>query len=274
MKKSLITFLIIGTVGNAHGVSFLNTQEEIKQPQVKATKKSAGKVYQKDSVSQKMHSQKKLNDTEFEAELLKRKEAYDSLLSQKMDAYYNGPIVIENYHRVKALDSFNGLLRDSSVFTQSPSEVVVHADESNGLLSGGKLRCMGGVFVQRVKIYCDLLITPEKEYPVKVLIREKMDGVSTLMPDKFYTGEEARFIKQSFSSFFGGIMDASKQRDMTISGEKERVTAKNKIYDGLFAVSENADDGLKKQISEVPVAAVINSGREVRIEFLEGVKNE
>jgi hypothetical protein len=191
-----------------------------------------------------------------------------------MDAFYSGPIVIENYHKIKTLDSYSGILRDSLILTQSPSEVVIYADEKGGLLSDSKLRCKGGVFIQRVKIYCDLLVTTDKEFPVKVLIREKVDGASTLVPDKFYTGEEARFIKQSFASFFGGVMDASKDRSMTLNGEKELVNAKNKVYDGLFAIADNTESSLKKETSDVQVAAVVNSGREVIIEFLEGVKNE
>lgn len=274
MKNFTILFLSVGIIENSYAVSFLNTPEEPKQSSKKEIVKDSNTRPKKDTVSSKMYSQKKLNNSEFEAELSKRKEAYDSLLAQKMDAYYGGPIVIENYHRIKTLDSFSGILRDSLVLTQSPSEVVVYADESSGLLHGSKLRCQGGVYIQRVKIYCDLLVTADREYPVKVLIREKTDGTSSLVPDKYYTGEEARFIKQSFASFFGGVMDASKERTLTLNGEKDLVNAKNKVYDGLFSISENAGNELKKEVNEVQVAAVINSGREVRIEFLEGVRNE
>jgi hypothetical protein len=41
-----------------------------------------------------------------------------------------------------------------------------------------------------------------------------------------------------------------------------------------YAVADNSENSLKKEASDVQVAAVVNSGREVRIEFLEGVKNE
>lgn len=274
MKNLLLPLFVLGVISNSHAVSLFNSNTEADQVQKTETKKAITKKYKRDSVSSKMHSQQKMNPIDLEAELSKRKEAYDSLLAQKMDDYYAGPIVIENYHKIKTLDSYSGILKDSLILTQSPSEVVVYAEESGGLLNASKLRCKGGVYIQRVKIYCDLLVTPDREYPVKVLIREKVDGSSTLLPDKFYTGEEARFIKQSFASFFGGVMDASKERTLTLNGEKDLVNPKNKVFDGLFAISEDAGNELKKDANEVPVAAVINSGREVRIEFLEGLRNE
>jgi len=270
----LILLLLLGISKFSYAVSFLNNSEESNASQAKKLKKDRDSTFQKDGVPRKSHACKKLSSTEFENELSKRNEFYDSQLSKKMDAFYSGPIVIENYHKIRTLDSYSGILRDSLVLTQSPSEVVIYADEKGGLLSDSKLRCKGGVFTQRVKIYCDLLVTPDKEFPVKVLIREKFDGSSTLVPDKFYTGEEARFIKQSFSSFFGGVMDASKDRSMTVNGEQELVNAKNKVYAGMFAIADNSESELRKEVNDVQVAAVVNSGREVRIEFLEGVKNE
>lgn len=274
MRNIAVLLLLLGLSKFTYAISFLNNSDESNTAQGKGLTNSSDKSYKKDSVSRKSHARKKLSNTEFENELSKRNEAYDSQLSKKMDAFYSGPIVIENYHKIRTLDSYNGIIKDSLVLTQGPSEVVIYADEKGGLLNDSKLRCKGGVFIQRVKIYCDLLVTPDKEFPVKVLIREKVDGSSTLVPDKFYTGEEARFIKQSFASFFGGVMDASKDRSMTLSGEKELVNAKNKVYDGLFAIADNTESGLKKEANDVQVAAVVNSGREVRIEFLEGVKNE
>lgn len=274
MRKISIFLLLLGLSKISYAISFLNNSEESSTSLSKGLNKETNGSHKKDSVSRKSHPRKKLSSAEFENELSRRNEVYDSQLSKKMDAFYSGPIVIENFHKIRTLDSYNGILRDSLVLTQSPSEVVIYADEKGGLLSDSKLRCKGGVFIQRVKIYCDLLVTPDKEFPIKVLIREKVDGSSTLVPDKFYTGEEARFIKQSFSSFFGGVMDASKDRSMTVNGEQELVNAKNKVYAGMFAIADNSESELKKEADDVQVAAVVNSGREVRIEFLEGVKNE
>ena len=274
MRNITFLLLLLGTSKYCYSISFLNSSEDSNSSQTKKLKNETVGSYKKDSVSRKSHARKKLSNAEFKNELSKHNEVYDSKISQKMDAFYSGPIVIENYHKIRSLDSYNGILKDSLVLTQSPSEVVIYADEKGGLLNDSKLRCKGGVFIQRFKIYCDLLVTQDKEFPVKVLIREKLDGSSTLVPDKFYTGEEARFIKQSFASFFGGVMDASKDRSMTLNGEKDLVNAKNKVYDGLFAIADNSESELKKEANEVQVAAVINSGREVRIEFLEGVKNE
>jgi hypothetical protein len=274
VRNISILLLLLGISKFSYAISFLNNSEESNTSQVKGLKKGRDVTFQKDSVSRKSHAAKKLSNAEFGNELSKRNEVYDSQISKKMDAFYSGPIVIENYHKIRTLDSYNGILRDSLILTQGPSEVVIYADEKGGLLNDSKLRCKGGVFIQRVKIYCDLLVTPDKEFPVKVLIREKVDGSSTLVPDKFYTGEEARFIKQSFASFFGGVMDASKDRTLTLNGEKELVNAKNKIYNGMFAIADNSENELKKEANDVQVAAVVNSGREVRIEFLEGVKNE
>ncbi len=268
MNHSVLVIFLFLLSNNAYPVSFLDEKSDTS---VKTTKKE--KIIT-DKISRKSSGRKKLSSGEFTDELSKRNQLYDSQISKKMDAFYSQPIVIENFHRIRSLDIFNGVLNDSLVLTDSPSEVIVTSKENGGPLADSKLRCKGSVFLQRVKIYCDLLVTQSREIPVRVLIREKFDGASTILPDKFYTGEEARFIKQSFASFFGGVIDGSKDRALTLSGEQEIVNSKNKVYDGLFSVADNAAGELKREANTVQVAAVVNSGREVRIEFLEGVKNE
>ena len=228
----------------------------------------------KDSVSKKSSGIEKISENEFNSKINENSKKYSEEVNKKFEDYYSGPIVVENNTKIKSLDSFAGIIKDSLLLTQNPSEVVIFFEEPNGLLFESKLRCLGSVFFQRVKIYCDLLITPNKELAVKVLIKEKLDGTTTLLPNKYYTGEEASFIKQSFSSFFAGAMDASKDRVLTPNGQEDLNNPKNKIYTGLFGIANNANSEVKNQAATNEIAAVIDAGRPVTIEFLEGVKNE
>ena len=257
-EASAITFKSKGEVKNEARLTIENNA--IKKPLIK-----------KDQVNSRNSSVAK---DDFKEKLIESNSQYVSSVNETLDNYYNVPIIIERKSGIKTLDTFKGVLPDSLILTTSPSEVIVKSIENDGPLVDTKLRCMGSVVLQRAKIYCDLMVNPEKEIKVKVLIREDVDGASTLLPDKFYTGEEARFIKQSFAAMFSGAMDASKDRVLTDRGEEELVSAKNKIYEGLFSVGQNARQELRNEASNIEIAAVVNSGRRVRIEFLDGVRNE
>lgn len=271
----MIFLLLITLSLDSYAIGFIkdNSKETVTSKQLVNQEKSRiKKVYKTDKVSNKQSST--LNKDSFSEELRKRDLIYAETINQKLDSYYNNPIILERSVGIRSLDTFKGVLTDSLILTRSASEVIVKSSETDGPLENAKLRCLGGVVLQRVKIYCDLLVTPYKEHRVRVLIREDSDGASTLLPDKYYTGEEARFIKQSFASMFAGAMDASKERFLSDRGQEELVNSKNKIYEGLFNVGKNAQSELDRNASEVEIAAVVNSGRAVRIEFIEGVKYE
>jgi hypothetical protein len=265
-------------------VSFLNDENVIESKESKLYSKSnpsktphfrkSKAVNYKDRVSSKQSGTEKGTDENFQDQLNKRTDEFSEKVTKTLDAYYSGPIIIEGTHKIRTLDQFDGIIKDSVLVTQTPEEVIVYAKDPNGPLYDSKLRCMGAVFVQRVKLACDLLITPTKEYPVRVLIREKIDGVSTLLPNKFFTGEEARMIKIGGAAFLASLIDSGKTRATTINGEQDITNMKNKILGGAFDVAQLPVESLKKESNEIPVTAVIDSGREVRIEFLEGVKGE
>ena len=101
MRIILIILLLLGISKFSYAVSFLNYSEEPNAFQTKKLKKDRDGTFQKGGVSKKSHAPKKLSSAEFENELSKRNEFYDSQLSKKMDAFYSGPIVIENYHKIR-----------------------------------------------------------------------------------------------------------------------------------------------------------------------------
>lgn len=281
MKLILISYLFISDV---FAVTFLNdqkidtTKDSIVQSQeiqnnLSGKKRRLTRIY-KDRVSSKQSGTERISSEKFEDQLSKRTDEFNEKVTKTLDAYYSGPIIIEGTQKIRTLDQFDGIIKDSVLVTQTPEEVIVYAKDPNGPLYDSKLRCMGAVFVQRVKLACDLLITPTKEYPVKVLIREKLDGVSTLLPNKFYTGEEARMIKVGGAAFLARLIDSGKTRATTINGEQDITNMRNKILGGAFDVAQMPVESLNKESNDIPVTAVIDSGREVRIEFLEGVKGE
>lgn len=269
----MIFLLLNLLVLNSHSISFKNNEIEKKEISKEKSLSDPHKKIRKsrDSVSLKSSA---VTKEEFKAKLSENAQAYNVSVNETLDNYFNVPIVIERKINVRTLDTYKGFLPDSLILTRSPSEVIVKSSEVDGPLADTRLRCLGSVVLQRAKIYCDLMVTPDREVKVRVLIREDHDGASTILPDKYYTGEEARFIKQSFSAMFAGAMDASKDRFLSANGEEELVNSKNKIYEGFFNVGKNAQNELKNEASDVEIAAVINSGRKIRIEFLEGVRNE
>lgn len=269
----MIFILINLLVFNSYSISFKNNEVK-KSDSNNGTKVSEApkkRIKKKDTVNLKSSAVAK---DDFREKLSENAQAYNASVNETLDNYFNVPIILERKINVRTLDTYKGFLPDSLILTRSPSEVIVKSSEVDGPLADTRLRCLGSVVLQRAKIYCDLMVTPDKEVRVRVLIREDHDGASTILPDKYYTGEEARFIKQSFSAMFAGAMDASKDRFLSAMGEEELVNSKNKIYEGLFNVGKNAQNELKNEASEVEIAAVINSGRKIRIEFLEGVRNE
>lgn len=281
MRMLLVALLFIG---QANAVTFLSDDkadaakesktdsQESKNKTIHRKKRTS--VIYKDHVNSKQSGTERISSESFHNELNKRTDEFNEKVTKTFDAYYSGPIIIEGTQKIRTLDQFDGIIKDSILVTQTPEEVIVYAKDPNGPLYDSKLRCMGAVFVQRVKLACDLLITPTKDYPVKVLIREKIDGVSTLLPNKFFTGEEARMIKIGGAAFLASLIDSGKTRATTINGEQDVTNMKNKILGGAFDVAQLPVESLKKESSEIPVTAVIDSGREVRIEFLEGVKGE
>lgn len=264
----MMMFILFLISINTDAISFKNSNEKknTDTPAVKVTQRT-----KKDFVRTKSSA---IEKDDFKEKLTERNQEYTASVNDTLEKYYNVPIVLERKINIKTLDTFKGFLPDSLILTSTPSELVVKSIETDGPLSETKLRCLGSVVLQRAKIYCDLMVNADKEVRVKVLIREDHDGSSTLLPDKYYTGEEARFIKQSFSAMFAGAMDASKERVLTDRGQEDLVNSKNKIYEGLFGVGQNAQRELRNESGNVEIVAVVNSGRRVRIEFLEGVRNE
>lgn len=183
----------------------------------------------------------------------------------------SNPIVINLPTKIRPLDEFKGVILNSTLVTSYDSEVVVVSSEKKGPLKGAKLDCTARLQGSRIKAYCTRAIYPNREIETKILLRDFTDGADVILPKKIWTSEESDFVKLGFSTFAAALFDSAKERSVTAIGDTENASSKNRTLDGLFGVADMGRRNTEKGLNEIKMAAVIESGTPVLIQFLEGV---
>lgn len=180
------------------------------------------------------------------------------------------PHIVEIPISVRTLDEFKGFILNSSLVTNTPSEITIYSGIKTGPLRNAKFDCRGQMEGYRVKAYCTRAILQDRGIDVKILVRDGVDGAASIKPSKVWTGEEEEFLKMGFSTFAAALFDSAKSRSRTIVGDSENHNSKNRTLDGLFGVADQGRQRAEKGLNSIQTVGVINSGTEVVLQVLEG----
>lgn len=179
---------------------------------------------------------------------------------------------ISGANKINSLDRFPGVILDSEPISNVISETTVLLSVTSGPLESAKLDCRSTLQGKRVKTICSRLILKNgDEHSVDVLVRDGIDGASTIKPHKVWTPERDEFFKGLWSTIASVVADTSKDRRETELAEYEEISLKNKSLDAAGEVAKDLTvDSLRKSRSQAPVA-IIESSTKVIIEFINGV---
>ncbi|WP_127718283.1 hypothetical protein [Halobacteriovorax sp. HLS] len=225
-----------------------------------------------DRVSQKRSAPKRIrNKSSNVDQLLKKIEDSDKAISSILESNKKRVIVRRGSDSLKALSRIRGTLLNSVLATNKKTTTLVIKMSENEFFDQAEIRCHGLSFGKRVQGKCDLLVTDEKEYQVNAELWD-LDGAEGIIADQFYSGEEKEFLTSSFTSFFEGVLSATKDRLVTPYGEVDRKSGKNQVLSGLIGVASNANGKIKESADKNLQIALINSGKEIYIFFQRSVK--
>jgi hypothetical protein len=225
-----------------------------------------------DRVSQKRSAPKRIKKKSSNVDqLLKKIEDSDKAISSILESNKKRVIVRRGSDSLKALSRIRGTLLNSVLATNKKTTTLVIKMSENEFFDQAEIRCHGLSFGKRVQGNCDLLVTDEKEYQVNAELWD-LDGAEGIITEQFYSGEEKEFLTSSFTSFFEGVLSATKDRLVTPYGEVDRKNGKNQVLSGLIGVASNANGKIKESADKNLQIALVNSGKEVFIFFQRSVK--
>lgn len=173
--------------------------------------------------------------------------------------------------KLKALTRIKGTLINSVLATNHKATTVIIKLEDNEFFTEGKVRCQGLSYGKRIIGDCNLIVSLDEEYSVDAKLWD-LDGAEGLVADQFYDGQEKEFLTSSFSSFFEGAIQASKDTFVTPYGRFSENSNKNQALSGLEAIAKNVNSKIKISADKNIQIALINSGREVIVYFNQSVK--
>ena len=179
----------------------------------------------------------------------------------------NDLIIKKSSEKIVALSRLRGIILNSILATNTGNTTfIVRLEADADFVGGGELRCSGSAPIRRILSSCDLLVVDGREYPVHVDIRD-VDGAEGIIPDHHYSGEEKRFATSALASFFGGVLDAAKERIATPYGKIDKRNTKNKILNGLTETAKNAESKIRGSGERVLSISYVHSGKAVLVFF-------
>ncbi len=198
--------------------------------------------------------------------LLANIKSSDEKISKILENGEKRIIVRKSQDILNSLTRIRGVLLNSILSTNKKATTIVIRLIENEFFENAEVRCHGLTFGKRVEANCDLIVSEDKEYQITAELWD-LDGAQGLIADQFYDGQEKEFLTSSFSSFFQGVLGATKDRVMTPYGEVEQNNGKNQILSGLMGVGQNANSKIKESSDKNLKLALINSGKEVFVFF-------
>ena len=269
MRNFFLIIILIGVLGmeNLFGFSILGRDERYgKRSMIDEVKVKRSVPRRKKASNQnKMWSQLLMRMDEGNREI--------ENLNKKIKQKHRAPIMFGKKEKIRMLSEFEGIILESIfVMDGAVSKIKARAYGNDIIIRGTVFRCFGSAKGYRVKVECDRMITPDRIYKIRATLRDHYSGADTLYPSEVRTGEEESFLKEAFSGFLGGVIDASKDRFLTLSGEVERKNAKNKILSGAMGATGSVQENIRKSAREVKTYLILNAGKKVTIYFDEGVE--
>lgn len=204
-----------------------------------------------------------------EASILKRIHEENEKLNKLIENQTYAPIIWDGSTKIETTKTIKGLLLNSVVSTNLESPLLVQVFRDQGLPIGTKFSCKGITSNKRVLTYCDRMITPTKEMPVKVQILN-MDGSSGLRG--IYNDNKDSFIAGAVLSDLGrGIISASVSKIAPSVGTINEFNEKNQIIEGLTNSAKTTSDILQDEMKSQEPKVFIEAGKPVLIYFMEGL---
>lgn len=203
--------------------------------------------------------------------LLEKLKKQDKEIAEYLDKNDQKLIIRKSEDSLRTLTRIRGVLLNSVLATnQRPTTLVIKL-EDNEYFDAAEVRCKGISYGKRVVGQCDVLVTDDKEYQIEAELWD-LDGAEGVIADQFYSGEEKEFLTSSFSSFFEGVLRATKDRLVTPFGEVDRRNGKNQVLSGLIGIADNAKNKIKNSAERNLQIALVNSGKTVFLFFQKEVK--
>jgi hypothetical protein len=205
----------------------------------------------------------------FEANILKKIHEENEKLNKLIENQTYAPVIWDGSTKIETTKTIRGLLLNSVVSTNLESPLLIQVFRDQGLPIGTKFSCKGITSNKRVLTYCDRMITPTKEVPVKVQILN-MDGSSGLRG--IYNDNKDSFIAGAVLSDLGrGIISASVSKIAPSVGTINEINEKNQIIEGLANSAKTTSDILQDEMKSQEPKVFIEAGKPVLIYFMEGL---
>lgn len=188
-------------------------------------------------------------------------------INKLIESQSYSPILWDGSKKIGTTKTYKGLLLNSVVSTNLESPLLVQVFRDQDLPIGTKFSCKGITSNKRVLTYCDRMITPTKEIPVKVQILN-MDGSSGLRGE--YSDNKDSYIAGAVLSELGhGIISASVSKMAPSLGSVAEINEKNQIIEGLASSARTTTDMLQNELKSQEPKVFIEAGKPVLIYFME-----
>lgn len=184
------------------------------------------------------------------------------------------PIFANTLPSIKRLERFYGLVDGNiKIIGNEIVPVKVYLSSKSKFKVGSYLSC--NAFNRAIKYHykidfeCNFLITEEKEYPVKAIIRDlrKIKGIS---PQHTSSGEEESVFKNLVAGIGAKLLDSSKERIVTQNGFQEVPNTSNGIKESIIETTKEAvNENANKEEKNIVLATF--DRKKVIVEFLEPV---
>jgi hypothetical protein len=207
--------------------------------------------------------------TSMEVGLLKKIHAENEKINQYIKEQSTQPVIWDGSRKIETAKVFKGLLLNSVVSTNLESPLLVQVFRDQDLPVGTKFSCKGITSNKRVLTYCDRMITPTKEVPVKVQILNT-DGSAGLR-GIYNDGKDSYIAGTVLSDLGRGIISASTSKISTPIGTMNDISEKNKILEGLANSAKTTSDVLQDDMKSQEPKVFIEAGKPVLIYFMEGL---
>ena len=204
-----------------------------------------------------------------ERSILKKIHEENEKLNKLIENHTYAPIIWDGSKKIETTKTIRGLLLNSVVSTNLESPLLVQVFRDQGLPIGTRFSCKGITSNKRVLTYCDRMITPTKEVPVKVQILNT-DGSSGLRG--IYNDNKDSFIAGAVLSDLGrGIISASVSKLAPAIGTINEANEKAQIIEGLANSTRTTSDILQDEMKSQEPKVFIEAGKPVLIYFMESL---
>ncbi len=218
--------------------------------------------------SKEFHQHSKKNYL-IEVNIFKKIHEENEKINKLIESQSYSPVIWDGSKKIGTTKVFKGLLLNSVVSTNLESPMLVQVFRDQDLPIGTKFSCKGITSSKRVITYCDRMITPTKEVPVKVQILN-MDGSSGLRGE--YSDNKDSYIAGAVLSDIGhGIISASVSKIAPVFGSVTEIKEKNQIIEGLANSARTTTDMLQNEMKSQEPKVFIEAGKPVLIYFMEGL---